>query len=406
MTSKITSPTIAQLVSEAKKTGFIKLEQLTTVFPNIEEDEDLLNEVLAKLQDEGIFIDEGEDAGDNADDDSDFNMSVDDLGRLDVDKQEVRKAIDKLTLSDIDNIPTTDFLGMYMQENSGQQLLTANEEVTLAKAIEAGKMAQEHLDGQVYTTLDEKDELERLVFLGEDARTRLIRANTRLVISIAKKYYGQGLDFLDLIQEGNVGLLVAVDKFDHRRGNRFSTYATWWIRQGVTRALANHGRTIRIPAHLNGAIRKIYQATQQMEQKQGRPPTPEELAEFLRMPVDRVRWLMDISRPLLYLEQPRGEDSDMKLGDYVPDDRIPEPPDAVAKRMLPEQINQILQKLTPREAYILRMHYGLEGAEPLTLKEIGEIFGLSRERIRQLEKGALLKLRHPELAKHLNYSAA
>ncbi len=287
---------------------------------------------------------------------------------------------------------TEDFLSMYMQENRQQPLLTADEEVKLAQDIEAGREATRRLQANCGCD-KEQLMLERLKTIGELARERLVQANTRLVISIAKRYRGQGLDFLDLIQEGNLGLLIAVDKYDYRLGNRFSTYATWWIRQGVTRALTNHGRSIRIPAHLNSSVRQIYRITQQFEQRHDRPPTAEELAEMLNLPLDKVRWLQQITLPLLHLEQPAGDDQEAELGDFIEDTDTPRPLDQVANKMFAEQIGEILAQLTPREAAVLRLRYGLQGYESHTLKEVGELFGLSRERIRQLEIGALRKLR-------------
>lgn len=291
-----------------------------------------------------------------------------------------------------DEIQSNDFLSIYLQENQQHLLLSAEEEIRLAQEIEAGRKAQEKL-AQEHLLETEKLTLMRLKEAGDHARSQLVQANTRLVISVAKRYRGQGLDFLDLIQEGNIGLLIAVDKYDYRLGNRFSTYATWWIRQGVTRALTNFGRAIRIPAHLNTSIRHIYRVKQQFEQQYDRPPTVDELSELVNLPVDRVRWLQQITLPLLHLEQPSGDEMEAELGDFVEDTETPKPLEAVAQKMFSEGIGDILGQLTPREAAVLRLRYGLQGYQPHTLKEVGELFGLSRERIRQLEIGALRKLR-------------
>ncbi len=304
-------------------------------------------------------------------------------------------------MPDLSNIGTMDFLGMYMEENAHHDLLTAVEEVELAKAIEAGKEATERL-GKETLTLPEIEYLQRIQAEGEAARQRLVQSNMRLVISFAKKYRGQGLDFMDLIQEGNIGLLTAVDRFDHSMGNRFSTYATWWIRQGVTRALANNSREIRIPAHLHTQLRQMKRFRQEMEQENGRQPTPEEIAAEVELSLDKVRWLIEIARPLLHLEQPVGEKPDTELGDFIEDDKDVAPDDLVSRKIMGEQLREMLTELSPREANILRLRYGLGGDEPKTFKEIGQKMGLSRERIRQLEKIALRRLRHPQLVGHLH----
>jgi RNA polymerase primary sigma factor len=233
------------------------------------------------------------------------------------------------------------------------------------------------------------------------AREHLGRANTRLVVSIAKRYMGQGLPFPDLIQEGNVGLMRAVDKYDYRRGNRFSTYATWWIRQAITRALAQKTRTIRIPLHMTERIRQMYRCAQQLEQDLGRHPTPEEIAEKLELPAEAVRSMMDASQHAIALERPVGEDGDSEFGDFLEDTDTPSPVDAATQHLLEETIEEVLSELTARQSHILRLRFGLGGGEPHTLEEIANKFGLSRERIRQLEKEALRRLRHPRLAHNL-----
>lgn len=299
-------------------------------------------------------------------------------------------------LPDYSHIDTMDFLGMYMEENGRHALLTAVEEIELAQAIEDGKMAASRLENEAISDA-EKAWLTRIQAEGEAARQRLIQANMRLVISFAKRYRGQGLDFMDLIQEGNIGLLTAVDRFDHRLGNRFSTYATWWIKQGVTRALANGSREIRIPAHLHTRLRRIDRFWREMEQQNGRPPTTEEIAAEIELPPDQVRWLLEITRPLLHLEQRVGEEPDTELGELIQDHNDPAPDAIVSRNMLREQLQEMLAELPPRQANILRLRYGLTGDNPQTFKEIGQKMGLSRERIRQLEKTALRRLRQPQL---------
>lgn len=294
-----------------------------------------------------------------------------------------------------------DFLSMYLVENRSTPLLTAQEEVALAQQMEAGQQAAQRLEHGRSTA--EREGLQRLVERGEEARAALTRANVRLVINIAKRYREQGLDFLDLIQEGNVGLLTAVDKFDYTMGNRFSTYATWWIRQSITRAISNHGRTIRIPANKGVVIRRIYRAKRDLEQTHGRAATPEELAEETDIPLDRVQMLLEITMPLLSLEQPAGSEPDTELGSFVEDSDIPQPNDVVARKLLGERIDELLDKLSQKETNILCLRYGLRGYQSHTLKEVGEVFNLSRERIRQIERNALRKLRQPQLGGDLRY---
>ena len=298
---------------------------------------------------------------------------------------------------DLSNIAVDDFLGLYMEENSEQELLTANQEVLLAQVIERGKQITEN------PAMVKAEDIPLIKIVVDAARKRLIRANTRLVISFAKQYRGQGLDFVDLIQEGNVGLLTAVDKFDYRLGNRFSTYASWWIRQGITRALSNYGRMIRLPAHLGTPMRRLYLGLQDLEQTLGRKPKAEEVAAHIEMPVEQVKNLLKLSQPLLNLEQPAGNEQDAELGDFIEDTSMPEPTEVVAQSLLKELLDEIISQLPTREAHILQLHYGLQGYEPHTLREIGAIYGLSRERIRQLEKAALRILRQPEMAGHLQY---
>jgi RNA polymerase primary sigma factor len=282
-----------------------------------------------------------------------------------------------------------------------EPLLTAQEEIELAKRIEAGKASREVLESARKLSPNKRVELETIVREAQAAREHLGRANTRLVVSIAKRYMGQGLPFPDLIQEGNVGLMRAVDKYDYKRGNRFSTYATWWIRQAITRALAQKTRTIRIPLHMTERIRQMYRTAQVLEQELGRRPTPEEIAEHMELPAESVRGMMDASQHAIALERPVGDDGDSEFGDFIEDIDTPEPSDAAAHHLLQETIEEVLSELTPRQAHILRLRFGLGGGEQHTLEEIANKFGLSRERIRQLEKEALRRLRHPRLALNL-----
>jgi RNA polymerase primary sigma factor len=377
------------LLADASDKGFITYDQILEGLPQVENNLPLLELILEELQAAEVAVYETEEDATTAEDSGEG-----------VNGSNISNEPHAAPLFDLSNVPIDDSVGLYFREMGQQQLLSAEEEVQLAKEIEAGREAEDILTVEELD-FDDLDEGERIKAIGEAARAHLIRANTRLVVSIAKKYRGRGLQFLDLIQEGNVGLMKAVEKYDYRRGNRFSTYATWWIRQAVTRALANHGRTIRIPAHLGGRISKLYQVAQELEQELGRQPTAEEIAKKMDLPAERVRWMLRTSRQPVHLERPVGDESDAELGDFIEDIELPLPAETVAQNMLTEEIGDILDQLTPREARILRLRYGLQDGESRTLKEVGEMFGLSRERIRQLEKEALRKLRHPGFAGHL-----
>ena len=279
-------------------------------------------------------------------------------------------------------------------------LLTPAEETSLAKRLERGHRA-ERLAARGEQSEDETVRLRREVINGEQARDHLIRANTRLVVSIAKKYMGQGVPFSDLIQEGNLGLMKAVEKFDYRRGYKFSTYATWWIRQAITRALADQGRTIRVPVHMSDRLRKLHHVSRQLEQVWGRQPTPEELAVEMELEPGKVRWMLRVSRHPVSLERPVGEEEDSELGNFIEDVDAPTPPDVAYHRLLQEKLEDVLTTLTPREARILRLRFGLQNGRSYTLEEVGKKFGLTRERIRQIEGQALRKLRHPRRSRQL-----
>ena len=328
------------------------------------------------------------------------NIVADDGADVDFVPEELSDQV----VGDINTVSADDSVGLYFRQMAREPLLTSKEEITLARCIEIGKQAQKHLDDpddQVERSERWMLYLHRLARNGQDAREHLGRANTRLVVSIAKRYMGQGMPFSDLIQEGNVGLMRAVDKYDYSRGNRFSTYATWWIRQAITRALAQKTRTIRIPLHMTERIRHMYRAAQSLEQATGRRPTPEEIADQLGVSPDTVRGMMDVSQHIIALESPIGENGDSEFGDFLEDQNTPSPADTVAKQLLEETIEEVLCELTPRQSHILRLRFGLGGVEPHTLEQIANQFSLSRERIRQLEKEALRRLRNPRLAHHL-----
>jgi RNA polymerase primary sigma factor len=295
-----------------------------------------------------------------------------------------------------------DTVGLYLKEMSTVPLLNMAQEVDLAKRIEAGKKARRQLNKTNGQTPPAKyAELQEVIEDGRLAREHLIKANTRLVVSIAKKYMGRGVPFLDLIQEGNLGLMKGVSKFDYRRGFRFSTYATWWIRQTITRSIADQGRTIRVPVHMIDRIRLLYKTAHVLEQRLGQPPTVEDLAAELKEEVSKVDWMLRVSWLPLSLESPVGDEEDSELGMFVEDETIPSPSASAYKNMMEQKVHEVLATLSPREARILRLRFGLENGRAYTLEEVGEKFGLTRERIRQIEGKALRRLRHPMRARQL-----
>jgi RNA polymerase primary sigma factor len=311
-------------------------------------------------------------------------------------------AVSKAIPVDLMRGENIDTVGLYLKEMSQVPLLNNQEEVHLAKRIEAGNIAEKKLaklNGN--TPKREKEALKLSILSGFSARDHLIKANTRLVVSIAKKYLGRGVPFLDLIQEGNLGLMKAVNKYDYRRGFRFSTYATWWIRQTITRSIADQGRTIRVPVHMIDRIRQMYKVARRLEQELGRPPTVEELSEALDTPLDKVQWMLQVSWLPLSLESPVGDDEDSELGMFVEDQDTPSPSQVTFQKMLGEKLEDVLASLSPREARILRLRFGLENGKAYTLEEVGEKFGLTRERIRQIEGKALRRLRHPMRSRQL-----
>jgi RNA polymerase primary sigma factor len=294
---------------------------------------------------------------------------------------------------------TGDPVRMYLKEIGKVDLLTADEEVHLAMKIEAGAEATEKLEaaenGDIELTRAEMRRLMRIEQVGLDAKQQLISANLRLVVSIAKRYVGRGMLFLDLIQEGNLGLIRAVEKFDYTKGFKFSTYATWWIRQAITRAIADQARTIRIPVHMVETINKLVRVQRQLLQDLGRDPTPEEIGKEMDMSADRVREIQKISQEPVSLETPIGEEEDSQLGDFIEDSGAVAPPEAASESMLREQLDQVLDGLADRERKVIKLRFGLEDGHPRTLEEVGREFGVTRERIRQIESKTLAKLRHP-----------
>ncbi len=300
---------------------------------------------------------------------------------------------------DLTGIASSDTVGLYLREMARVPLLSNDEEVSLAMRIEAGWEAGDQLEADPDS--ERVSEWRWLIEDGNDAREHLISANTRLVVSIAKKYMNRGVPFLDLIQEGNLGLMKAVEKFDYKRGYRFSTYATWWIRQTITRAIADQGRTIRVPVHMSDRIRKLYRVIRELEQKNGAKPTVEEIADIMELEPRKVQWMLRVSWQPLSLEQPVGEDEDSELGNFIENDELPTPAQSAYHNLLEEKIEEVLATLTEREAKILRLRFGLQNGRSYTLEEVGQKFGLTRERIRQIEGRALRRLRHPRRSRQL-----
>jgi RNA polymerase primary sigma factor len=376
------------LLAKAEEQGFLTLDDLMEVFPEAEENLSELEDLFIYLSEEGIQVLYDSDKEDAHDEE-------------DGDEEEIKTKPRPASTGNLSDIASDDTISLYLKEMARVPLLTAEEEVSLAKRYERGRKAQDRMSGNGSLPEEEKDRLYDIVIDGEDARDHLIKANTRLVVSIAKRYLGQGVPFLDLIQEGNLGLIKAVQKFDYKRGHRFSTYATWWIRQAITRALADQGRVIRLPVHLSDRIRKVYQVAQQLEQDWGRQPTPEEIAEELSLPPQKVQWMLKVSQRPLSLEKPVGEEEDSELGSFIPDDEAPTPSESAYQDLLEEKLDDILTSLTPREARILRLRFGLYDGRSYTLEEVGRKFGLTRERIRQIEHEALDRLRHPSRSRQL-----
>ncbi|NWG16851.1 MAG: RNA polymerase sigma factor RpoD [Chloroflexi bacterium] len=300
---------------------------------------------------------------------------------------------------DLNSLSSNDTVGLYLKEMARVPLLSTEEEIALAMRLEIGQECEQKLLGDPHSAhaLEWRLQVEDAM----NARDHLIKANTRLVVSIAKKYMCRGVPFLDLIQEGNLGLMKAVEKFDYRRGYRFSTYATWWIRQTITRAIADQGRTIRVPVHMSDRIRRLYRVARQLEQEYGRKPTAEEIAEEMQIEPRKVQWMLRVSWQPLSLEHPVGDDEDSELGNFIENDTMLTPAQSAYDNLLREKIEQVLATLTPREARILRLRFGLQNGRCYTLEEVGQKFGLTRERIRQIEGRALRRLRHPRRARQL-----
>ena len=380
---------IAQLVEYGRQKSIVTIDDILRFFPDAEQDVDQLEEAFAALLNAGIQYTEESPADEDEDDDLD-------LSDIDEDDDENSMGLS----DDLSNIDTDDTIGLYLKEVSRVPLLTADEEVELAQRIEKGRISREEL-ARVNVTYERRLELRKNIEDSWAARDHLITANSRLVISVAKKYMGRGVPFLDLIQEGNIGLIRATKKFDYRRGHKFSTYATWWIRQAVTRAIADQGRTIRVPVHMGDQINKLLRYQHQLTQKLGRDPSVEELAAELDVPIKKVENMIQVARRPLSLETPTDDEEDSVLGDFIEDDEAPAPADSATYNLLKEHLQVILNDLPPREVRILQLRYGLLDGQAYTLEEVGNKMGVTRERVRQIEAQALSRLRHPSVQKIL-----
>jgi len=341
---------LKELIEKGKAKGVLSYKEIMDAFEEIELDPEQIEKIYETIE----------------------NMGIDVIDDLDTELEEISE--EDLDLTVPEGVSIDDPVRMYLKEIGKVPLLSADEEIELAKRMEKGDT---------------------------EAKRRLAEANLRLVVSIAKRYVGRGMLFLDLIQEGNLGLIKAVEKFDYRKGYKFSTYATWWIRQAITRAIADQARTIRIPVHMVETINKLIRVSRQLLQELGREPHPEEIAKEMNMPVEKVREIMKISQEPVSLETPIGEEEDSHLGDFIPDDDAPAPAEAAAFTLLKEQLIDVLDTLTPREEKVLRLRFGLDDGRARTLEEVGKEFNVTRERIRQIEAKALRKLRHPSRSKKL-----
>ena len=386
---------LTALIERGKKKGNLSASELLDVL----EDMDLGAEQMDKIYDilENLGIDTvGEDYIPDLPDDAEPTLEA-------MEELSEEEIVDPNSM--IDAFGTDDPVRMYLKEIGKVNLLTSDEEIELAQDMSAGSAAKEQLDelkksGEEIPA-ETRTELEKAIKKGERAKQRLAEANLRLVVSIAKRYVSRGMQFLDLIQEGNLGLIKAVEKFDYTKGYKFSTYATWWIRQAITRAIADQARTIRIPVHMVETINKVIRVSRQLLQELGHDPSPDEIAEEMNMPVEKVREILKIAQEPVSLETPIGEEEDSHLGDFIEDDTASEPSEAASFTLLKEQLVDVLSTLTPREEKVLKLRFGIEDGRTRTLEEVGKEFNVTRERIRQIEAKALRKLRHPSRSKKL-----
>ena len=391
---------VAELLEKGKKKGKLTSSELMDVLEDMDLDSEQMDKIYDAMENMGI---------DTAGEDYLPELAEDVMPPIEeIEEIPEEEIVDPNTL--VDSFGIDDPVRMYLKEIGKVNLLTPEEEIELAQYMGAGDAAREQLEEiekarengeEVSATPEEEVALKKTIKKGEAAKQRLAEANLRLVVSIAKRYVGRGMLFLDLIQEGNLGLIKAVEKFDYTKGYKFSTYATWWIRQAITRAIADQARTIRIPVHMVETINKVIRVSRQLLQELGHDPTPEEISEEMNMPVDKVREILKIAQEPVSLETPIGEEEDSHLGDFIPDEDASEPSEAASFTLLKEQLVDVLGTLTPREEKVLKLRFGIEDGRTRTQEEVGKEFNVTRERIRQIEAKALRKLRHPSRSKKL-----
>ncbi len=386
-----------------KKKNVLDYTDVSDAFAELNLEEEQFDKILETLDEKNIVCNMESSIPDEDDDDAEDDIDMSDEEDIDM---------ENIDLSVPDGISIEDPVRMYLKEIGKVPLLSADDEIILAQKMEAGDKAAAEIDekkeklasakGKTKEKLEKEiEEMQEAIDAGDYAKQKLAEANLRLVVSIAKRYVGRGMLFLDLIQEGNLGLIKAVEKFDYTKGYKFSTYATWWIRQAITRAIADQARTIRIPVHMVETINKLIRVSRQLLQELGREPSPEEIAAEMKMPVERVREILKISQEPVSLETPIGEEEDSHLGDFIQDENVPVPSDAAAFTLLKEQLVEVLDTLTDREQKVLRLRFGLDDGRARTLEEVGKEFNVTRERIRQIEAKALRKLRHPSRSRKL-----
>lgn len=381
---------VKELFVKGNERGELTSEEVLDVLQELELAPEVIDDIYQALSERGIEV-------------KDLGLGVEDTETPDAEaEEEVVEKIPSLKSIDMGKGQINDPVRMYLKEIGKVDLLTAEDEVMLAKRIEDGEEARKEFEKESAMSEKKKRDFEYRIRLGANAKKRLIEANLRLVVSIAKKYVGRGMLFLDLIQEGNLGLIRAVEKFDYRKGYKFSTYATWWIRQAITRAIADQARTIRIPVHMVETINKLIRVQRSLVQELGRDPTPEEIAKELDgLTPEKVRDILKISQEPVSLETPIGEEEDSHLGDFIPDQEAVKPMDMASQTLLQEDLYEVLNTLSERERKVIELRFGLRDGQPRTLEEVGKEFGVTRERIRQIESKTLAKLRHPSRSSKL-----